>query len=433
MKFKHFLSLLVIISIGSTAFAISVDRIVIVPRGPDLYVRNITTALNTKTGETLVVWETHPGGPWPQNGENHEIWGQLLQPDGKPIGSQFRIISSSSNPRRPHVIYNPDTDQFVLVYSKWKPAVFEEVYAIRLKPTGRRKGKPVLVSHPHNPAYKIFNGASVVFYDSENKSILILFERYEEGPPDPSDSKGIYGAILDSNLKFRKQPIFVQSTESGPGLFYGPFTTDIKLHEPTGKLLLGQTLMVPVTFQSECLLTQLDPTLSAPVTVLSLDSELQGSWCGVRLMQVPNGKIISLFSRDDGTKKRKIDSAGAPTGSEKKFFAEPLRSTSIGFTGPAFASSDSSKEFAVLGFIGSEIETAEFWLQRANAKGTSVGSPILIESGVDSRHGGIITALPSVPSKGHLYAVLYIEGERDQPPLDNQGSGLVLLRVNTAP
>jgi hypothetical protein len=427
------LSLLSSVLICGRAFAVSVDRIVIVPRQPDRYVRNVSAALNTKTGQTLVVWETHPGGPWPEYGQNHEVRGQLLGTDGKPIGSHFQMISSSLNPHNPGVIYNADINQFVLTYVKRKVGEYAEIYVTRLKSNGRRKGKQVLVSHPHNPAFEIFNFRPIILYDSENKAIIIFWERFVEGQADPADPKGIYGAILNSGLSFRQKPVLVQNTETGSGLTYGPLISDIQLHKPSGKLLIGQTMHAPVTFKSECLVAQVDRNLRSPATILNLDNDPEQSFCGTKLMQLPNGTMLSLFARDDGIKKRKIDSNGAPAGLSQKSFADPVRSVALGLSGLAFGSPSTPTEFALLGFSSSESEAAQFWLQRANANGTAAGPAIEIESGVDSVHGGIISSLPSTLQNGPLYAVLYIEGERDQPPHVNQGSGLVLLRVNTSP
>ena len=428
IRFMCFFPLFLFVLIASTAFSVSVDRIVLVKREPDVYIRNVSARLNTKTGQTLVVFEMHPGGS-----DGHSVWGQLLQPDGKPAGNRFLIIPPKTNPIAPRVVYDPDTNQFVLVYVKRKQGEFAEVYAIRLKPNGRKKGNAVLISPPHNPAFSIFNFRPFIFYDSENKNYVVFFERFTEGTPDPADPKGIYGAILSSDLSIRKQPAFVEDLETGPGLTFGPFISDVVIHAPTGKLLLSQTLDTPVTFTSECFVALVDRNLQTPATIKTLSKGLSNAQCSADLIQVQGGQTIALFSQDDGTKKRKINSGGDPAGPSGKFFAEPVRSTTLGIIGSAFASSNALKEIAVLGFVSSEIEEAQFWLQLANAKGKSVGPAIEIESGVDCRLGGTISALPAVLSSGNLYAVLYIQGERDQPPLVNQGSGLVLLRVNSAP
>jgi hypothetical protein len=237
----------------------------------------------------------------------------------------------------------------------------------------------------------------------------------------------------------KKKPVFIQNIETGADNFFGPHTMS-RLVQPSGKILMTQELGSPIAPLIEFFVTVVDATLKKPKAISTrlFDGRMMnGCQYGVcfeaKLMQSQGDQWSVLYSTPDGIEKQQLSSTGAFSGAATKFFGEPLRSSPLKIMGSAFAASSSSQEVAIAGFFASEIETAEVWLQLANAKGVAVGSPMRIEQGVDLIHTGFITALPFVQSKGHLYAVFYLEGERDNPPINEQGTGLVLLRVNTAP
>src|SRR5262245_14058566 len=140
MKFKNIFGLLSIVLFAATSFALTVDRIVLVPRKPDSYVRSVSTALNTQTGQTLVVW-TQRTGP----GKPESVWGRLLQPDGQPEGAIFPLASGTAGAV---VAYDQEKNQFVLVYvipiqDAQGNFVTSEIRAVHLRSTGRKAGKSV--------------------------------------------------------------------------------------------------------------------------------------------------------------------------------------------------------------------------------------------------------------------------------------------------
>src|SRR5262245_36794850 len=96
LKISIGLLLILVIATTGGVFAASIDKTILVPRQPNVYARNVSATLNTKTGQTLVVWERHPGIPGDVSG--HSVWAQLLQPDGKLMGKPFQILSSNFNP-----------------------------------------------------------------------------------------------------------------------------------------------------------------------------------------------------------------------------------------------------------------------------------------------------------------------------------------------
>ena len=85
MRYKIVLILLLL---PTLAFAISVDRTVLVPRQSGIFTANVHAALNPRTTNTLVIWEKHPG-----THAGHSIWGMLLSRNGTPAGTAFQIVS----------------------------------------------------------------------------------------------------------------------------------------------------------------------------------------------------------------------------------------------------------------------------------------------------------------------------------------------------
>jgi hypothetical protein len=69
-------------------------------------------ACNSTTGEFLVVWE------FAYSDVDHDIWGRLVAGDGTLISDWLDVATSSNNEYAPAVCYNPDLNEYLIVYER---------------------------------------------------------------------------------------------------------------------------------------------------------------------------------------------------------------------------------------------------------------------------------------------------------------------------
>ncbi len=419
--------LLILLLLPTLTFAISVERTVLVPRQAGLFTANVHAALNTRTTNTLVTWEQHPG-----THDGHSIWGMLLSRNGTPAGTAFSIVSGP-NTYLPEAVYNPDTDQFLLVYSnETSPNGRFELLAQTLGANGDRVGPTVRVSMPTDVQKNFSNYAQGVIYDAATKGYVILWWHYRVGNAFSAE-EGVYGAVLNSNLSIRKAATRLIPFQRNGDQILGPYVTDITIQTSSKKLLIGgYTISSQPGFFFQYFVGKADPTLSIPqITLTKLKDGLSsGAAPHVDFMLTQSNQLSAQFVEGDGLKTRKIDAAGVPTGTVTFFMNDPARTIPLEFPDSAISSQGGS-EIATVALDDSITLTGRLFLQISNASGVSTGSAIQIQSGFDGTRPPVMISLPEAAQK---YAVIYIEGmQLTSPPGPNESSGLVLLRVNTTP
>lgn len=427
MRYKIFLALLLL---PTFAFAISVDRTIIVPRQAGVFTANVHAALNTRSTNTLVTWEKHSG-----NLDGHSLWGMFLSRNGTPAGTAFQLVTGP-NTYFPDVIYNPDADQFLLVYSNQTANGRFELQAQTLGATGDRIGPPVRVSLPTDAQKNISNFAQGVVYDAATQGYVILWWHYRVANSFIAE-EGLYGAVLNSNLSIRKAAVRLMQFQRNGDQILGPYVTDVTIHSASKKLLIGGYMLSSQPgFFFQYYAAKADPTLQAPqITLTKLKDGLSsGAAPHVDFMLSESNQLAAQFVEGDGLKIRKIDATGAPTGAVTFFMNDPARTVPLEFPDSAFSSRDGRSEIATVALDDSITMTGRLFLQIATPAGISTGSPIQIQSGFDGTRPPVIVSLPDTSQSGFLYAVVYIEGmQLTVPPGANESSGLILLRVNTAP
>ncbi|MCI0617744.1 hypothetical protein L0244_32630 [bacterium] len=423
--------LLILVLLPTLAYAISVDRTVLVPRQPGIFTANVRAALNSRTTNTLVIWEKHPG-----NHPGHSIWGIMLSRSGTPAGTAFQIVAGP-NTYFPDVVYNPDTDQFLLVYSnETSPNGRFEVQAQTLGANGDRIGSPIRVSISTDAQKSVANYTQGVVYDRETKGYVVLWWRYKFGEASGVE-EGLYGSVLNSNLTIRKPAVKMFPFLRNGTQVAGPYVTDVTIHSPSKKVLIGgYTISSQPGFFVQYFVAKADPTLEKPQIVLTkLKNELSsGAAPHVDLMLLQEEQMAAHFVEGNGLKIRKINPNGAPIGPVTFFLNDPARNIPVEFPDSAFSSRDGRTEIATVALDDSITMTGRLFLQISNAQGVPNGQAIEIQSGFDGTHPPVIVPLLETPQNGFLYGVIYVEGmQLNVPPGPTESSGLVLLRVNTAP
>jgi hypothetical protein len=428
MRYKIVLILLVL---PTLAFAISVDRTILVPRQTGIFTANVHAALNSRTTNTLVIWEKHSGVH-----SGHSIWGMLLSRNGTPAGTAFQIVSGP-NTYFPDVVYNPDSDQFLLVYSNETAGNGRfELQAQTLSASGDRLGSPIRVSISTDAQKSVANYTQGVVYDGETKGYVVVWWRYKFGEATGVE-EGLYGAVLNSNLSIRKPAVKMIPLQRNGSQVLGPYVTDIAIHSPSKKLLIGgYTISTQPGFFVQYFVAKADPTLEKPQIVLTkLKNGLSsGAAPHVDFMSLQSSQMAAQFVEGDGLKIRKINPHGAPHGPVTFFLNDPARNIPVEFPDSAFSIQDGRSEVTTVALDDSITMTGRLFLQISNAQGISSGSAIEIQSGFDGTRPPVIISLPENTQNGFLYAVLLVEGmQLSSPPGPNESSGLALLRVNTAP
>ena len=110
------------------------------------YTEDPAVAFNTDRSEFLAVWDANEvSGQAPYEREK-EIFGRRISSDtGLPLGPQFRLTNFgpdgdvSQRAGNPAVAYNPDLDQYLLVFSAFD-SVESEIYGLLLDGTGNPLG-----------------------------------------------------------------------------------------------------------------------------------------------------------------------------------------------------------------------------------------------------------------------------------------------------
>lgn len=418
---------LVLLLLPALAFAISVDRTVLVPRQAGVFTANVHAAFNSRTTNTLVTWEQHPG-----THAGHSIWGMLLSRNGTPAGTAFQIVAGP-NTYLPDLVYNPDADQFLLVYSnETSPNGRFEVLAQTLGANGDRIGPAVRVSLATDVPKNFSNYVQGLLYDAATKGYVIVWWHYRVGNAFAAE-EGVYGAVLNSNLSIRRPVVRLIPFQRNGDQILGPYVTDMTIQASSKRLLMGGYIISSQPgFFFQYFAAKADPTLLVPqITLTKLKDGLSsGAAPHVNFMLTQSNQLAAQFVEGDGLKIRKIDPNGAPTGVVTFLMNDPARTVPLEFPDAALSSQGGS-EIATVALDDSITMTGRLFLQISSAAGVSTGSSIEIQSGFDGTAPPVIVSLPEAPQK---YAVLYIEGmQLSSPPGPNESAGLILLRVNTAP
>ncbi|MBU1747462.1 MAG: hypothetical protein KKA73_07225 [Chloroflexi bacterium] len=88
-----------------------------------------------KYANFLVVWQTDLGGA------SSRVYGQRFDAEGQAVGSAFAIAPANSPQQSPRLAYNPDDDEFLVVFKQ-----DNDIYGQRLKSDGTRLGEAFAIT-----------------------------------------------------------------------------------------------------------------------------------------------------------------------------------------------------------------------------------------------------------------------------------------------
>lgn len=107
--------------------------------------RTPAVAHNSVENEYLVVWED--GRNFSPN-DNYDIYGQLVAEDGTRIGANFRIAGRTTSDREPAVVYNPDANEYFVVWSNGRnwATTGDDIYGRRIAADGTLLGSGIRIT-----------------------------------------------------------------------------------------------------------------------------------------------------------------------------------------------------------------------------------------------------------------------------------------------
>ena len=422
---RNFSLLLIILftSFAGLVDAITVETITLLPRQSQVFVANVRHASNTTTDNTLVIWERHEG-----SAERHSIWARLIAASGTPSGS-LRQLVKGRNAQFADITYNPDDNQFLLVYSNETNGENRfELFAQKLNAIGKKLGKPKRISPASDRGQAVNNFSARVLYDASSQGYLILWRRYAVAAG-VAIQDGLYGTVLNADLTERTAPAFMAPLAGDFTNLRGPNITDLGFHPTNGKVLItGWTQSTEVGFSFQYFLSKFDASLNGPpLKFKNLKRNLStGAAPFAELAFLPNNNAEALFVEGTGVRKKKINAKGSPSGGDTLFFTGTVQNTPLEFPVSALATDTGRSETAVLGVDDSSAQTGSLWFQLAGSSGAALGAPFQLKTNLDITQRPAIFALPNPPASGFVYAVIYVDG-----PGSTASTGLVLLKVST--
>lgn len=134
--------------------------------------QNIQIAYNPDDNEFLLVWQDY------RNGNNWDIYAQRLDGDGALLGDNFVINSSAYHQDVPHVMYAPGQDRYLVAWRHYTSASQYDVYGQRLSGTGDFVGSAFAIAT--GPASTLQTPTDIV-YNSQSNQFLVLWQDGRSG------------------------------------------------------------------------------------------------------------------------------------------------------------------------------------------------------------------------------------------------------------
>lgn len=348
-----------------------------------------TFALNTRTGETLVVWNQA------LQEQPSAVFARIINAKGIPITKNIHLAGRGGTST---VAYNPITDEYLLAYDEAKG-----VSILRLNPKGRPIGKPVQVST--NRVGSDLNFApAVLFNPKTNGYVLFWLVHLDQG----IDRTGFQvGVLLNTDGKPTGSPREIASFRVEPGKFYGilAFVSHWVYLPSAGKLLgiYREFDRDGPPFKINDWLAVVDPELKTMnkymihENSIVTESRLAYDNYAMDLALVSDDSAVVFFLDADGkVKGRSIGSNGKFDGESFPAFQDPLTNTSLFGLHAAFTQTSFGPYGILLG-TKRDSSSVTLWAQLLRKKGKPSGVPLELFAVSDNSQYvlGNVVALPS--------------------------------------
>ncbi len=374
------------------------------PKEANIYHTVPVSALNSNTGQSLVVWERVVG-------TDHSIVGRLMNSKGVAVSGQITLAAPPAT--RPAIAYNSQRNEYLLAYDD-NPnlrQIHTDVWVRRLNAQGGPAAAATEVTTDVvSAAMANFNAR--VTYNSRNATYGIVWLReilttgqIAEG------NNGLVGTVLSGTGPTPGTVSVIARTILERGAFFWPIPLDLVYHPTNGKAILGFVQVVAATgnTQANYSLGTLEPNFSNIVStnfgrinanVLALSANF--SW-GLEIAFQANGNGIVIFVDTPNIKRRKINTAGKLSGPATAAFKPPKNFSKLYFPSLAFANGPSGVRGILIALenVFSNTGAAVIWAQPLKEDGLPLGVPIKLDT-TAATESAVATTLLGIPQAARV-------------------------------
>ena len=397
---KNALRLFILLQfLASFAYSeIVVKKSIFSPAGSGFHNLEISSARNTRTGETLIAWQKTS-----DDTRTSEILVRLVNAKGKPI-TRPTIITDREGSSFASVAYNAVSDEYVIVYDNSFTGSVDtgsSIFGRHLTTRGQPKGEEVVISN--DPVSQTMSNLlpKIVFHPTTGGYALVWLRHV-----DPVVKQcGLVGTLLSPALEqtgsvkvIRRTPKFPQFPLPESITF---LTGEKKLLVPLRQIVKG----APPESETAYFLATLDPLLKkvSPKNVKRINSKSLpfGTHAAVKVAFLPTGKAVLFFVDNNRTVlRRNLDNGGKPSGSERAAFASPKDNATLLNPAVTFAENGNLTQGLLIA-TERTVDGVFHWAQLLDSQGNPAGAPvevhqIPVEEGIGS---ALLSPLPANPGE----------------------------------
>jgi hypothetical protein len=396
-------------------------------------------ALNSKTGNTLVVWERRVG-------QGHSILAKLLNDQGKRASAVFTLVNNQ-NISHPSVAYNPDRDECLLTFDNNANLLLEQtnIFALRLNAKGRAIGTASVLT-TDSVSSTMANFLPLVTYNHKTSRYVVVWIREVTANVGPG-TDGLVAAQIDAEtVKPLADPVVMRLTtveQSGSTIsLLIPIPLDLKVQPTSGKIMVGFIQKITGTNGESAnyffggVASDLSNSKDFPFTqVNSSPVNVTDNFVwSIRFDFGSNGRGLLVFVDSTKIRLRKISGGGTVTGPIRSAFKKPKSSTKFFFPNIVITKGSHGTRAFLIAVQDAFDEGGEatIWSQVLDGAGLRLGPPVkIVETNTKTAvHETAISVLPH-PDDSETYPILvcFNLSEFHTPGQTLDGSGLVLLNI----
>lgn len=420
------------------AQSVQIQKSTFVPGGTGIYNLNESVATNTKTGQTLVVWEN-------VNGVVHQINAKVLNSAGKPLGPQFVLVAGPSA-AHPSVVYNPVRNEFLLGYDS-NPTfslVQTNIFIQRLNSNGRKVGAFLLVTSDTVSA-GLVNYLPRLIFNPKKANYNLIWIREIMNISQAGPNNGMVGIVITPTATLGGSVTVIRPTVLDNGSLVEPVLLDGVVHPITGKLECGFVQAIAGTSSSQVnyFLAIINPDYtgisdSSFTKINTAPFNVSGFVWGLRMSFQSTGTGFLVFVDNANVKRRALNSTGHLGGPATPAFHSPKNNTKLLYPVLAMTNGAAGLRGILIGtqnpFNANGLVTV--WCQPIDGNGLALGPSVKVDttSATTTALGGGTIAFPQPITSptyrfGHLYALTSFIA----PGQTFQGSALEMLNLTLSP
>lgn len=418
----------------ASAQHVQVKKTPFIAKSGTIFNVNTSVALNTKTGQTLIVWER-------VNGDSHTILGRLMDAQGKPVGAEF-VLVPYTKASHPSVAYNSTKNEFLLAYDD-NPnfaLVVTSIYIQRLTQAGKLNGSLLRVT-ADSLSSTLVNYLPKVVFNPKTNSYVLLWIREIRNATQEGPNNGLVAVPITAGAALGGSIVVVRPTIIDSGRVLEPILLDATFHPTTGKLILGYvqhisgTGLTQVNYSLGNVNANLAGISNGNFTKINANPvNVSGFVWGLKFAFQSTGVGFVVFVDNGNTKRRTIDATGKLTGSSVAAFHSPKANTKL-FYPTVVLTNGAAGVRGLLLAVQDPLSTsglATVWVQAVDGNGLPLGAALKVDttSATETAFGSQLVALPqAVTSTSYHFADFYALTQFTSPGQTYQASGINLLAI----